>query len=106
MKKSSLERIKILWAEIKGKEQEYERLIDNQKKIEQEKKDISAFIQNRLWQIDNLYEKEPFIEPDAIDLREHLEANMTPFVINAKNYAIKCHSEMIAEMEELLNIKK
>jgi len=41
-------RKKVIWAEIKAKEQEYQRLCNQIKELEQSKKDISFEVQKRL----------------------------------------------------------
>ena len=49
-------RKKILWAEIKAKEQEYKRLQSQINKIEQSKKDVSSEIEKRLAEVEKIGE--------------------------------------------------
>lgn len=91
--KSILDRKSKLWAEIKAKEQEYTRLCEQEKEIEQAKRACSSSIQNKIWQMGNLYQCETIPKEDEIDFLVHLEPNMHEFVINAKNYAILSHAQ-------------
>ena len=52
-----IHRMKILWSEIKGKEQEYSRLCKQIEDLEQTKKDVSFDIQKRVHQCQQITDK-------------------------------------------------